>query len=219
MHLSVRTIFVLSGLVFLSLSSSLSASEVTITIEDKKQRSVHDTVVELIGISPGATLDDNIEITQLDKEFAPEVSIFPRGTSVLFINKDPFQHHVYSVSKGNQFDLPLYKGTPSEHIQFNTPGVVKLGCNIHDWMLAFAYVSQSEYLVVTDASGKARFSGIPEGEYELRIWNPRLKNNKKFISHTLSVTQDLSIEQSVTLSLRKKIRKPRRVEKGSNYSG
>lgn len=219
MNLPIRTNFVLSGLVFLLLASSLSASEVTITIEDKKQRSVHDTVVELIGISPDASLDDDIEITQVDKEFTPEVSVFPRGSSVLFTNKDPFQHHVYSVSKGNQFDLPLYKGTPSEHIQFDSPGIVKLGCNIHDWMLAFAYVSQSEYLVVTDASGKAQFPDIPEGEYELRIWNPRLKNNKKFISQALSVGQNLPVEQAVTLSLRKKIRKPRRIEKNSNYSG
>jgi plastocyanin len=218
MNSPIRTNFALSGLVFLLLSASLSASEVTITIEDKKQRLVHDTVVELIGISPKATVEDDIEITQVDKEFSPEVSVFPRGTSVLFTNKDPFQHHVYSVSKGNQFDLPLYKGTPSEHIQFDSPGIVKLGCNIHDWMLAFAYVSQSEYLVVTDAGGKARFSDIPEGEYELRIWNPRLKNNKKFISQPLSVGQNLSIEQIVTLSLRKKVRKPRRNE-NSNYSG
>jgi len=215
MNLLARITISLTLLSFLDVTS---AADVSITILEKKQRSVHDTVVELVAIGVNTATAGNIEITQLDKDFDPTMSVIPRGSQVLFTNKDPFQHHVYSVSKGNQFDLPLYKGTPSEHINFETPGVVKLGCNIHDWMLAFAYVSQSEYLVTTDTGGKAHFSDIPEGEYELRIWNPRLKNNKKLISQSLTVGRDQSLEQTVTLSLRKKIRKPPRIDK-SNYDG
>jgi len=216
MNVSTRIILALSNLAF---SANLLAGEVTITVEDKKDRSVLDTIVELVGADPTPIKDDSVEITQKDKEFSPEMSIIPSGSSVLFTNEDPFQHHVYSVSKGNQFDLPLYKGTPSTQIKFESPGIAKLGCNIHDWMLAFAYVSQSKHLVTTGTDGKAYFPDIPQGEYELRIWNPRLKNNKKVISQSLSVSEAPSLEHSVVLSLRKKIRKPARIEKNSSYEG
>jgi len=200
------------------LSTAVTAGEISITIVEKKQRPVHDTVVELVSNTANTMNAGNVEITQLDKEFAPQMSVVPRGSPVLFTNKDPIQHHVYSVSKGNQFDLPLYQGTPSERIKFDRPGVVKLGCNIHDWMLGFAYVSQSKYVLTTDASGIARFKDIPEGDYELRIWNPRLKKNNKVISQRLTLKKDQPLEQTVTLSLRKKVRKPPRIDK-SNYEG
>jgi plastocyanin len=146
-------------------AANVVAAEITIVIKDKKQRSVHDTIVELIGSDSNVANSDTIQIEQLDKEFSPEMSVIPRGSSVLFTNKDTFQHHVYSVSAGNQFDLPLYKDKPAKTINFNEPGIVKLGCNIHDWMLAFAYVNQSQYLLITDATGKAHFTDLTEGEY------------------------------------------------------
>jgi plastocyanin len=217
MDLLVRSSVRLSYLVIFIFSGNLTAGELLVTIEDKKQRSVHDTVVELVGIDTKAGTVIDVEITQLDKEFSPELSVIPRGSSVLFTNNDPFQHHVYSVSKGNQFDLPLYKDIPAKQINFDTPGIVKLGCNIHDWMLAFSYVSQSQYISITDSTGKVKFTDLPEGEYQLHIWNPRLKKNKKVITQPLSIEQEQPLEHKVTVSLRKKIRKPRRIEGSSPY--
>jgi plastocyanin len=216
-NLSARTICSNSSLLLLLLSTRLFAADISITLKDTKQRSVHDTIVELVGARPELKVDENIEIAQVDKEFYPEIMVIPEKSPVLFTNHDLFQHHVYSVSKGNQFDLPLYQGTPSKHITFSTPGIVKLGCNIHDWMLAFGYVSQSKHLIISDASGKVHFSGIPDGEYELRIWNPRLKNNKTVITQAVELKHELPLEKTITLSLRKRIRKPPRVEKNSDY--
>jgi len=202
--------------------AAVHAGEVSIQIEERKQRSLANTIVELVGTNPQALRPSgasNTEIKQQNKEFIPLISIVPLGSAVLFSNEDPFQHHVYSVSKGNRFDLPLYQDTPPELIRFDTPGVVKLGCNIHDWMLAFSYVSQSGYLVRTDVSGKANFSDVPVGEYQLRIWNPRMKNNKKVLTSMLAIAQNQSLEQTVKLSLRKKIRKPARKKTDRYYGG
>ena len=108
MNLAARTINCLISLLLLSFTASLFAAEISITLEDKKQRSVRDTIVELVGAHPELKISKNIEITQVDKEFYPEITVIPAQSPVLFTNYDPFQHHVYSVSKGNQFDLPLY---------------------------------------------------------------------------------------------------------------
>lgn len=94
MDLLVRSSVRLSYLVIFIFSGNLTAGELLVTIEDKKQRSVHDTVVELVGIDTKAGTVIDVEITQLDKDFSPELSVIPRGSSVLFTNNDPFQHHV-----------------------------------------------------------------------------------------------------------------------------
>jgi len=193
------------------------AGDLQITIEDRKQVSAQDTVIEVIGSSTGSITTREVEITQLDQEFSPDFSVISKGSSVLFSNDDPFQHHVYSVSKDNQFDLPLYQDKPARLIEFDNHGVVKLGCNIHDWMLAFIYVSESPNLAITDASGIAHFSGLPAGEYQIRIWNPRFRNNKKTIAPPISVTATGTRKATVEVSLRKKIRKPERPKNNGGY--
>lgn len=199
----------------------LNAGEISVKIEDKKQRSVRNTVVELVGAGHPGMPGQNLEIAQQDGEFDPVFSLIPHGSSVLFTNRDPYQHHVYSVSDGNEFELPLYRDTPARRILFDTPGVVKMGCNIHDWMLAFGYVSESGHVVITDASGEAKFTDLPEGEYQLRIWNPRFKNNNKIVSQSFSLKSEQALRHTVEVSLRKKIRKPRRNNNNaySQYSG
>ena len=47
---------------------------------------------------------------------------------------------MYSFSQPKRFELPLYVGTPAQLILFDTPGVVTIGCNIHDWMITHLVV-------------------------------------------------------------------------------
>ncbi|MGR9107326.1 MAG: carboxypeptidase regulatory-like domain-containing protein, partial [Gammaproteobacteria bacterium] len=53
------------------------------------------------------------------------------------------------------------------------PGEVVLGCNIHDWMKAYVFVSDAPYFTVTDAAGAARLD-LPPGDYRVRVWHPEL---------------------------------------------
>ena len=96
----------------------------------------------------------------------------PKGTRVNFPNLDRTRHHVYSFSEPKPFELKLYVGTPQEPVLFDKPGIVALGCNIHDYMQAFIYVSDSPHARVTDSEGQASFTGLPAGNYRLRVWHP-----------------------------------------------
>ena len=84
-------------------------------------------------------------VDQIDKEFVPYVKPVRVGSYVQFPNKDNIRHHVYSFSPPKKFELPLYSGTPTEPLLFDKVGVVKLGCNIHDWMLGYVYVAETPY--------------------------------------------------------------------------
>ena len=85
-------------------------------------------------------------VDQIDKEFVPYVKPVRTGSFVQFPNKDHIRHHVYSFSAPSKFELPLYMGTPAQPVLFDKPGVVKLGCNIHDWMIGYVYVTDSPLL-------------------------------------------------------------------------
>jgi plastocyanin len=111
-----------------------------------------------------------VAIEQKDREFLPFVTAVQVGTQVTFPNKDPLLHHVYSFSPAKTFEIKLYTGD-SPSVLFDKPGPVALGCNIHDWMEAYIYVSPTPYFARTDERGSARVS-LPAGAYTLQAWHP-----------------------------------------------
>ena len=112
---------------------------------------------------------------QQNKEFVPHVLPISVGTAVSFPNRDNIRHHVYSFAPAKRFELPLYIGTPASPVVFDKPGVVVLGCNIHDWMVGYIYVLTTPYFAKTGDDGTARLADIPPGAYAARVWHPRLR--------------------------------------------
>lgn len=114
-----------------------------------------------------------VAIEQLDREFVPYVTVVQTGTSVTFPNRDAILHHVYSFSPAKPFEIKLYTGPSPTDVLFDKPGVVTLGCNIHDWMIAYVLVVQTPYHAKTDAAGVARLRDLPAGAYDLHAWHPQ----------------------------------------------
>ena len=145
-----------------------------------------------------ATRAGRATIDQRASQFVPRVTVVTVGTPVVFPNSDNVRHQVYSFSPAKRFELPLYSGKPAAPVVFNTAGVVELGCNIHDWMLAYVVVVDTPYHVVTDARGQGRIEA-PAGTYILRVWHPGLKGGKP---HEETVVLSAApLERTVALSL------------------
>jgi plastocyanin len=115
-------------------------------------------------------------VEQHDREFVPYVTVVQTGAAVRFPNQDPIRHHVYSFSQPKKFEIKLYAGDAPDPIIFDKPGVVTMGCNVHDWMLGYVFVVDTPWFAKTDASGLARIDAVEEGEYEARIWHPRQRH-------------------------------------------
>jgi hypothetical protein len=110
---------------------------------------------------------------QRSRQFAPFVIAVHTGAAVMFANSDSVAHQVYSFSSPRQFELGLYRGQPRNPIVFDKPGIVVLGCNIHDNMLGYVYVTDAPHFGTTDASGEWR-AALGAGDYAIEIWSPRL---------------------------------------------
>ncbi|WP_374604523.1 methylamine utilization protein [Arenimonas sp.] len=110
---------------------------------------------------------------QRNTAFEPGVLVIQAGTAVSFPNSDTVRHQVYSFSPAKPFELPLYSGTPPEPVVFGQPGVVVVGCNIHDWMIGWIVVLDTPHHARSGADGIARLD-VPDGDYRLQAWHPRL---------------------------------------------
>jgi len=110
-------------------------------------------------------------VDQINKTLVPGLLPIVVGTSVRFPNHDQIHHHVYSFSPAKTFELPLYKGEEAPAVLFDKVGVVKIGCNIHDWMSGVILVLPTPHFAVTDASGHFVLEDLPAGTHSLAVWH------------------------------------------------
>jgi plastocyanin len=158
-------------------AAALHAGDLHVVVRDAKQQGVADVVVIATpaaattpaqrAVSARATMD------QRDLTFVPDVLVVQTGTAISFPNHDIVKHQVYSFSPAKSFQLPLYVGKVYPPLVFDKPGIVTIGCNIHDSMLGFIYVTDSPWFGKTDANGAADIAQLPPGVYDIALWHPR----------------------------------------------
>lgn len=162
--------------------------EASVTLDGK---GIGDAVVSLH--SPAAVQATHPEpavIDQRDTQFVPRISVIPVGSRVSFPNSDNVRHQVYSFSPAKRFQLPLYSGRAAAPVTFDTPGVVELGCNIHDWMVAYVVILDTPYHAISTPAGKAVVQA-PAGRYLMRVWHPHQRGGRVF-------EREVEIGQGVT---------------------
>jgi plastocyanin len=142
------------------------------------------------------------EMDQRDLQFDPFVLIVPVGAEVSFPNRDPVRHHVYSFSPAKPFELKLYGKDETRNVRFEHAGVVALGCNIHDNMVAFIKVVDTPFAAKTDAAGQAILRGLPPGPVQVRIWHPYQKAPQNEIVRTVTVPASGAARETVQVDLR-----------------
>jgi len=116
-------------------------------------------------------------MNQRELAFHPHLLIVETGTEIAFPNEDEVRHHVYSFSAAKQFDLTIDSGS-TERPVFDQAGVVTLGCNIHDGMLAYILVVDTAHFTKTDADGYAALPGLSPGQFDINVWTPRMAPSK-----------------------------------------
>ena len=147
-------------------------------------------------------------VEQVDREFVPYVSVIQTGTAVTFPNRDAILHHVYSFSPAKSFEFKLYTGKSPSEVRFDKPGLVTLGCNIHDWMIAYILVVSTPYFARTDDKGVARIRDVPAGSYELRAWHPNQRASPE-ATLSMAVGLDASTQLRPAFAIELVPRKPR----------
>lgn len=177
----------------LGLAAPLAAAPLSVRIVDSSGRAVRDAVVTFTPASPAArrpaAAAGRFVVAQQKMQFHPFLTIVPVGADVSFPNLDSTKHHVYSFSPAKRFELKLFARDQSRTVHFDKPGVVALGCNIHDQMTAFIVVTDSAWTARTDAQGVASFADAPPVPGSLAVWHPYLRAPGGTLRQALSAAQ------------------------------
>lgn len=185
--------FSLLWLVALLSATAPGRADVELRLTDDTGSAVANAVLLLDGVpadAPSTAIMD-----QRDMQFLPQVLAVAAGTVVEFPNGDDIRHHVYSFSAARRFELRLFKGTEAPPVQFDTPGIVVLGCNIHDQMLGYIVVADSPRFAVSDAAGVVRLPGLTASTATLRWWHPSLGETAPRVIGPV----DLATSQTISL--------------------
>ena len=173
-------------LVILVFSGDLLAGSLEVIVKDDKGGPGSDAVAYAVGAASAAPKKHAV-VDQRDKQFVPYVTPVQVGTAVSFPNSDNIRHHVYSFSPAKKFELPLYSGVPAQPVVFDKVGFVTLGCNIHDWMIAYVAVLPTPYFQVTRQDGRALLKDLPPGQYTVQVWHPGLKGQPEAFAQRVDV--------------------------------
>lgn len=177
-------------LALLLVGSPLRAASLQAELVDTQGRPLANAVLSLRGPLGAEARPLTAVLDQVQRQFVPSVLAIRTGTRVSFPNSDNIRHQVYSFSPSKKFELRLYQGTPSESVLFDKPGVVVLGCNIHDWMVGYLYVTDDPWFAVSDAQGRLQLEDLPVGRYAVTLWHSQLADRQPLSAGELALTAE-----------------------------
>ena len=179
------------------------AGTLTLQISDQAGHPLPDAVATLTADAPDsaptkpAAPRDHV-VDQRDETFLPLVELVSVGETVVFRNSDRTRHHVYTFSPLGPFDFVLKPNEASQPIRLQKPGIIPVGCNIHDFMINYLFVTDSRWAGKADGKGTVLLADVPPGIYTIRLWHPRLRPGTSAPPETVTVAGE---QMSVPLRL------------------
>ena len=172
-------------------------------------------VVSVEGIEKGKKAevpDGGYNLAQRRCWFEPHVMAVTAGTVVSFPNKvDKVMHNLHSYTMPSDSNRPFNKGVPfggTFSVPLKKPGLVKMTCDVHKWMLAWIVVKDSPYFTITDENGNFKIENIPPGTYKVQAWQEALGRRVK-----KDITINANADTQVDFELKKKKKRKRKKKK------
>lgn len=132
---------------------------------------------------------DKPVLDQKGCRFTPEVLVVKKKDSEITIrNSDPVLHNIHAYEiigavRRTMFNIGQPdKGDMKQPVKMRRSNVVKIECDAHDFMHAWAFAADNPYLAVTREDGSFAIDNLPAGDYELKAWHPVLGEKSATVS-------------------------------------
>ncbi len=137
-------------------------------------KSVQDAVVYLKAVEKGKGWEKAAkppELVNQKCDFVPHVQVVPVGSDLVIVNADPVLHNTHGfLNKLTVFNLAMPNQGQRIPRPLKRPGLVRVECDAHGWMLAWVYVADNPYYAVTAKDGAFTIKDAPPGSYRLVAW-------------------------------------------------
>lgn len=122
------------------------------------------------------TPTDAVTLDQKGCHYSPHVLGVRTGQPLEIVNSDATLHNVNAMAKVNQgFNMgQAIQGMKNAKV-FTAPEVmVRIKCDVHAWMTAYAGVVSHPYFAVTAGGGAFELKNLPAGTYTIEAWHEKL---------------------------------------------
>jgi len=213
-----RAFAVCAGFCFVLVAGLLTvpalAADAKISVTDADGKPILGAVVIIKAVNaasaPAPAPAKPVRIRQEGREYLPKVAVVQQGGSVEFSNEDSFGHHVYSFSRAKKFELINPTGEVVGPVVLDKEGIVPLGCNIHDNMLAYLVVTSSPFYGQTGPAGNALVNNLPPGRYTVQAWHPEALRRSTRQTVEIDVVEGKAAAANLSLDLRKRKKRQNR---------
>jgi hypothetical protein len=162
--------------------------------------SLANVFVHLEGAFPGSAVPKSpVVINQHGCFYEPRVVGVRVGQELQIKNSDSLLHNVHSISNsGNQFNVAQARAGVVDSFRMKKEEVMlRLGCDVHSWMVAYVGVVTNPYFAVSDASGVFVINNVPPGTYTIDAWHERFGSLKKTVKVTAGATATVDFSYPV----------------------
>ncbi len=136
-------------------------------------RGVQDAIVYLKKVEKGKAWEKPAGTPHIDNvkcDFKPHVQVVPAGDFEI-VNSDPVLHNTHGfLDRLTVFNVALPNQGQRIRRPLRRPGLVRVECDAHGWMLGWVYVADNPYYAVTGKDGTFALTDIPPGSYTLVAW-------------------------------------------------
>jgi len=126
---------------------------------------------------------EGVVLDQQGCRYHPHVFGVQAGQDLIIRNSDGILHNIHPAPTVNRpFNLGQPKKMDSTKT-FDKPEVmIRIECDVHDWMLGYAGVLAHPYFSVTSTEGTFSLPNLPPGTYVIEAWH------EKYGTQTMDVT-------------------------------
>ncbi len=132
---------------------------------------------------PQADPQSPLVLDQRGCRFRPHLVVVPQGESLKILNSDGVLHNVHLHARKNE---PFNRSMPGRvkelDVSFDRPERIRVGCDVHKWMVAWIVVTRHPYCAVTGKDGAFRLENVPPGTYTVRVWHEKLGKQEREVT-------------------------------------
>ena len=152
-----------------------------------KDGALNDVVVYLSKVKQGKDFPKDIQTGGVNQEgcaFDPFIQILKNKGEFTAKNSDPVSHniHTYEImgrAKKTIFNISQPdKGDVVKKVKLKRGDAMKIECDQHDFMHAFAFVAKNPYYALVAEDGTYKIEGVPAGKYKIKAWHGTLGEKK-----------------------------------------
>ena len=147
-----------------------------------------------------STATDKKTIDQKGCMYTPHMFGVMVNQPIEITNSDATLHNVHALPKNSkQFNIAQPKKGMKTVQKFDKPEVmVKVKCEVHNWMTSYVGVLDHPFYAVSDDQGNFTIKNLPAGEYEVEAWH------EKYGAQTMKVTVGASDTKTADFSYQSK---------------